>query len=283
DRAQHGLPRSGADEVDGRDAALPPATAAAHPLRRLGRGHRGFLSRSPHRRSYRAPRRSLGHAGGDRPYASPPRARPPVARPVRRLPPRQAARRLRAVDPAAASRHAARARASVARHHRAGGRRHRALHAARRPPRHPGRHPPESRPRSPQPARLALLAIHAELLARARAHLRLCRVPQGALARLRHGDVAAPDPARGHPRRRAALLDVLPQDSIRTARAKGLPDRLVIYRHAIWNTAIPFLTDTGLSIGFMLSGAIVIETVFSWPGLGRLIVQAIPGRDFPVI
>ncbi len=82
---------------------------------------------------------------------------------------------------------------------------------------------------------------------------------------------------------RAGLLDVLPQDYIRTARAKGLPERLILYRHAIWNTAIPFLTVTGLSVGFMLSGAIVIETVFSWPGLGRLIVQAIPGRDFPVI
>src|SRR2546427_228703 len=82
---------------------------------------------------------------------------------------------------------------------------------------------------------------------------------------------------------RAGLLDILPQDYIRTARAKGLPERLILYRHAIWNTAIPFLTVTGLSVGFMLSGAIVIETVFSWPGLGRLIVQAIPGRDFPVI
>src|SRR6266852_3506199 len=82
---------------------------------------------------------------------------------------------------------------------------------------------------------------------------------------------------------RAGLLDVLPQDYIRTARAKGLPERLILYRHAIWNTAIPFLTVTGLSVGFMMSGAIVIETVFSWPGLGRLIVQAIPGRDFPVI
>src|SRR6266852_9027321 len=82
---------------------------------------------------------------------------------------------------------------------------------------------------------------------------------------------------------RAGLLDVLPQDYIRTARAKGLPERLILYRHAIWNTAIPFLTVTGLSVGFMLSGAIVIETVFSWPGLGRLIVQAIPVRDFPVI
>jgi peptide/nickel transport system permease protein len=82
---------------------------------------------------------------------------------------------------------------------------------------------------------------------------------------------------------RAGMLEVLGQDYVRTARAKGLAERLVIYRHGLWNAAIPVLTVTGLSLGFMLSGAIVIETVFSWPGLGRLIVQAVPGRDFPVI
>jgi len=82
---------------------------------------------------------------------------------------------------------------------------------------------------------------------------------------------------------RAGMLEVLGQDFVRTARAKGLAERLVVYRHGLWNAAIPVLTVTGLSLGFMLSGAIVIETVFSWPGLGRLIVQAVPGRDFPVI
>ena len=82
---------------------------------------------------------------------------------------------------------------------------------------------------------------------------------------------------------RAGMLEVLGQDYVRTARAKGLAERLVIYRHGLWNAAIPVLTVTGLSLGFMLSGAIIIETVFSWPGLGRLIVQAVPGRDFPVI
>jgi ABC-type dipeptide/oligopeptide/nickel transport system permease component len=82
---------------------------------------------------------------------------------------------------------------------------------------------------------------------------------------------------------RAGMLEVLGQDYVRTARAKGLGERLVIYRHGLWNAAIPVLTVTGLSLGFMLSGAIIIETVFSWPGLGRLIVQAVPGRDFPVI
>jgi peptide/nickel transport system permease protein len=82
---------------------------------------------------------------------------------------------------------------------------------------------------------------------------------------------------------RAGMLEVLHQDYIRTARAKGLAERLVIYRHALRNAAIPVITVTGLSLGFMLSGTIIIETVFSWPGLGRLIVQAVPGRDFPVI
>jgi peptide/nickel transport system permease protein len=82
---------------------------------------------------------------------------------------------------------------------------------------------------------------------------------------------------------RAGMLDVLQQDFVRTARAKGVPERTVLYRHAFKNAAIPFITVTGLSLGFMLSGAIIIETVFAWPGLGRLIVQAVPGRDFPVI
>jgi peptide/nickel transport system permease protein len=82
---------------------------------------------------------------------------------------------------------------------------------------------------------------------------------------------------------RAGMLEVLQQDYVRTARAKGVPERLVLYRHALKNTAIPFITVTGLSLGFMLSGTIIIETVFSWPGLGRLIVQAVPARDFPVI
>jgi peptide/nickel transport system permease protein len=82
---------------------------------------------------------------------------------------------------------------------------------------------------------------------------------------------------------RAGMLEVLGQDYIRTARAKGLGERGVIYRHALRNAALPVITVTGLSLGFMLSGALIIETVFAWPGMGRLIVQAVPGRDFPVI
>jgi peptide/nickel transport system permease protein len=79
------------------------------------------------------------------------------------------------------------------------------------------------------------------------------------------------------------MLEVLGQDYVRTARAKGVAERGVIYRHALRNAALPVITVTGLSLGFMLSGTIIIETVFAWPGLGRLIVQAVPGRDFPVI
>jgi peptide/nickel transport system permease protein len=82
---------------------------------------------------------------------------------------------------------------------------------------------------------------------------------------------------------RSGMLEVLQQDYVRTARAKGVAERGVVYRHALRNAAIPVITVTGLSLGFMLSGAIVVETVFSWPGMGRLIVQAVPGRDFPVI
>jgi len=82
---------------------------------------------------------------------------------------------------------------------------------------------------------------------------------------------------------RAGMLEVLQQDYVRTARGKGVPERVILYRHALKNAAIPFITVSGLSLGFMLSGTIIIETVFAWPGLGRLIVQAVPGRDFPVI
>ncbi len=82
---------------------------------------------------------------------------------------------------------------------------------------------------------------------------------------------------------RAGMLEVLQQDYVRTARAKGVREYGVLYRHALKNAAIPFITVAGLSLGFMLSGTIIIETVFAWPGLGRLIVQAVPGRDFPVI
>ncbi len=82
---------------------------------------------------------------------------------------------------------------------------------------------------------------------------------------------------------RTAMLEELGQDYIRTARAKGLPEHVVVYRHALRNAAIPVLTVVGLQFGALLAGAIVTETIFSWPGLGRLTVQAISTRDYYVV
>src|SRR6266545_2252587 len=74
---------------------------------------------------------------------------------------------------------------------------------------------------------------------------------------------------------RSGMLEVLGQDYVRTARAKGLPERLVVWRHALRNTLIPLVTVVGLQIGELLGGTVVIETVFAWPGVGRLVVQAV--------
>lgn len=82
---------------------------------------------------------------------------------------------------------------------------------------------------------------------------------------------------------RAAMLDVLRQDYIRTARAKGLSEWLVIWSHALRNAFIPVLTVIGLQVGVVMGGVVVIETIFSWPGVGRLAIQAIYARDFPVV
>lgn len=82
---------------------------------------------------------------------------------------------------------------------------------------------------------------------------------------------------------RTSLLEVLAQDYIRTGRAKGLRPRAVLFRHALRNAALPILTVLGLSFGQMLGGAIVVESIFAWPGMGRLAVQAVLGRDFPVV
>ena len=82
---------------------------------------------------------------------------------------------------------------------------------------------------------------------------------------------------------RSSMLDVLRQDYITTARAKGLPERIVIYRHALRNALIPTVTVVGLQFGYMLAGAVLTETVFSWPGVGRLLVDSILARDFPVV
>ena len=82
---------------------------------------------------------------------------------------------------------------------------------------------------------------------------------------------------------RTAMLEELGQDYIRTARAKGLPERTVVYRHALRNAMIPVLTVVGLQFGALLAGAIVTETVFSWKGIGRLTITAISNRDYYVV
>jgi ABC-type dipeptide/oligopeptide/nickel transport system permease component len=82
---------------------------------------------------------------------------------------------------------------------------------------------------------------------------------------------------------RTSMLEELSQDYIRTARAKGLPERTVVYRHALRNAMIPVLTVLGLQFGALLAGAIVTEKIFSWPGIGRLTIDAISNRDYSVV
>ena len=82
---------------------------------------------------------------------------------------------------------------------------------------------------------------------------------------------------------RSAVLEVLRADYIRTARAKGVPEALVVIKHTLRNAALPIVTITALQFGTLLGGAVVTETVFSWPGMGRLAVQSIYNRDYPVV
>jgi len=82
---------------------------------------------------------------------------------------------------------------------------------------------------------------------------------------------------------RASLLEVLSQDYIRTAESKGLPQRAVILRHAMRNALLPVMTVTGLQVGRLLAGAILTETIFSWPGIGLWIYEAIQARDYPIV
>ena len=82
---------------------------------------------------------------------------------------------------------------------------------------------------------------------------------------------------------RSSLLETLAQDYIRTARAKGLPARLVVVRHALRNALIPVVTVIGIQVGLLLEGAFVTETIFAWPGIGRLAVDGIFQRDYPVV
>lgn len=82
---------------------------------------------------------------------------------------------------------------------------------------------------------------------------------------------------------RTSMLEELSQDYVRTARAKGLSENVVVYRHALRNALIPVITVLGLQFGALLAGAIVTETIFSWPGLGRLTIQAISNRDYYLV
>ncbi len=82
---------------------------------------------------------------------------------------------------------------------------------------------------------------------------------------------------------RSQMLEVIHQDYIRTARAKGLPEDQVIYRHALRNALLPFITMFGLTIPGLIGGSVIFETIFAWPGMGRLGYEAILARDFPVI
>ncbi len=82
---------------------------------------------------------------------------------------------------------------------------------------------------------------------------------------------------------RSSMLEVLSQDYIRTARSKGLMPRAVIIRHAMRNALIPLVTVVGLEVGHLLGGAVLTETIFAWPGMGRLTIQAVQGKDLPVV
>jgi glutathione transport system permease protein len=82
---------------------------------------------------------------------------------------------------------------------------------------------------------------------------------------------------------RSSLMDVLKEDYIRTGRSKGLAELGVVWGHALKNAMIPVVTMTGLQFGFLLGGSVVIETVFSWPGLGKLLIDSVSYRDYPVI
>ena len=82
---------------------------------------------------------------------------------------------------------------------------------------------------------------------------------------------------------RSSLLEVLDQDYVRTSRAKGLRERLILVRHALPNALIPVVTVLGLQLGDLLSGAIIIETIYAWPGVGRLTIQAIEWRDYSIL
>lgn len=82
---------------------------------------------------------------------------------------------------------------------------------------------------------------------------------------------------------RSGMIDVLGTDFIRTARAKGLPERLVLWRHALRHALLPVVTILGIQVGRLIAGSVIVETVFAWPGIGRLVIGAIQSADYPVV
>jgi peptide/nickel transport system permease protein len=82
---------------------------------------------------------------------------------------------------------------------------------------------------------------------------------------------------------RSSVLDVLQQDYVRTARSKGVSERRVVWRHVLKNAMNPVLTIIGISFGVLMSGTVIVETVFTYPGLGRLVVLAVQRRDYPLV
>jgi peptide/nickel transport system permease protein len=82
---------------------------------------------------------------------------------------------------------------------------------------------------------------------------------------------------------RSSMLDVLQEDYVRTAHAKGLTERVVLFRHALKNAFLPVITIIGLQTGALLAGAVLTETIFSWPGIGKWVYDAILGRDYPIV
>ncbi|AKB40328.1 Oligopeptide transport system permease protein OppB [Methanosarcina mazei WWM610] len=82
---------------------------------------------------------------------------------------------------------------------------------------------------------------------------------------------------------RSSMIEVLQQDYVRAARAKGVPEHMVIFRHALKNSLIPVVTVAGLNFGYLLNGSVIVETIFSWPGIGNLIVSSILSKDYPMI
>ena len=82
---------------------------------------------------------------------------------------------------------------------------------------------------------------------------------------------------------RSSMLDVLDSEYVKFARVKGLPEKMVVYKHALKNAVIPALTFSGLTLAGLLNGSVAVEVVFAWPGIGRLLLQGINQRDFPII